>query len=264
MLEDLNNILQGLKEEFLELIPKIIISLVVLGIGYLLARLAKYLVRRFLRYLGAQISRRFAGINLDEAATFIGIAFFWLIIFSTVLLITDILGLTVLTNWFESILQYTPNLLAAILIIFAAIILGNFISGLIANLGGKIGLDYGATLGRIAQFLILFTAVVIAVDQIGIEITFLVNIINIVLATLFFGASLAFGLGARTSVSNILASYYVRKTYKAGDLVEIGSIKGTISKIESTQVVLENETGQIFVPAKTFNESTSLLISKKP
>ncbi len=264
MHEDLQTILQRLKEEFVTLIPNIVISLVVLGIGYLLARVTKYLVRRFLHYLGVLISRRFAGVNLDEAASFIGIAFFWLIIFSTVLLITDILGLSVLTNWFESILQYTPNLLAAILIIFAAIILGNFVSGLITNLGGKIGLDYGATLGRIAQFLILFTAVVIAIDQIGIEIAFLVNIINIVLATLLFGASLAFGLGAKTSVSNILASFYVRKTYKTGDYVQVGTIKGTISKIESTQVVLENETGQVCIPAKTFNETTSLLISKKP
>lgn len=264
MLQDLTTILQGLKDAFLELVPDIIISLVVLGIGYLLARLVKYLVIRFIKYLGTSLSRRFAGINMDEAASFIGIAFFWLIIFCTLLLITDILGLTVITNWFESILQYTPNLLAAIFIIFAAIILGNFISGLITNLGNRIGLDYGATLGRIAQFIILFTAVVIAIDQIGIEITFLVNIINIVLAALLFGASLAFGLGAKTSVSNILASYYIRKTYKAGDYVQVGNIKGTISKIESTQVILENESGQVCIPARTFNESNSSLISKKP
>jgi hypothetical protein len=264
MLNDLNTILHSLKEGLLELIPNILISLVVFGIGYLLARLVKYLMTRLIRYLGTAISRRIRGVNLEEAATFIGIAFFWLILFSTVLLITDILGLRVLTTWFESILQYTPNLLAAILIIFAAVILGNFIATLVSNLGNKFGLEYGPTLGRIAQSIILFTAIVIAIDQIGIEVTFLINIIDIVLAALLFGAALAFGLGARDSVSNILASYYVRKMYKAGDYIQVGSVKGTIIKIDSTHVLLENESGQMSVPSKSFNRRNSFLISKKP
>jgi small-conductance mechanosensitive channel len=219
---------------------------------------------RLIRYLGMVISRRIRGANLEEAATFIGIAFFWLILFSTLLLITDILGLRVLTSWFESILQYTPNLLAAILIIFAAVILGNFIATLVTNLGDRMGLDYGATLGRIAQSIILFTAIVIAIDQIGIEVNFLINIIDIVLAALLFGAALAFGLGARDSVRNILASFYVRKMYKAGDYIQVGSVKGTIIKIESTHVLLENEAGQMSIPSKSFNQCNSSLLTKKP
>jgi small-conductance mechanosensitive channel len=263
MIEDLNNILLQLKDELLELIPNILISLLVLGIGYLVARLVKYLISRLMTYIGRFIGSRFNTVDLTQAAHFIGVAFFWLIIFSTVLLITDILGITVLTTWFGNILEYTPNVLAAILIIFAAIILGNFVTGMITSLAERIGLAYGNTLGGIAQALILFTAVVIAIDQIGIEVTFLINIIDIVLAALLFGASLAFGLGARTSVSNILAAFYVRKIYKVGDLVQVGETKGIITKIDATTVFLENENGQVIIPAKEFNESKSFLINKK-
>lgn len=263
MIQDLNNIFQQLKTEFFELIPNILISLLVLGLGYLLARLVKYLVIRFINYIGKILSRKFNTLSLAQAATFIGVAFFWLIIFSTVLLITDILGITVLTTWFESILQYIPNVLAAILIIFAAIILGNLVAGIISRFGVRIGLSYGNTLGRIAQFLLIFTAIIIAIDQIGIEITFLINIVDIVLAGLLFGAALAFGLGARTSISNILGAFYVRKMYKVGDRVKIGSVEGIITKIDVANVLLENDTGQVMIPAKEFNEATSFLIHKK-
>lgn len=263
MEQDLSAILQHLKNQFIELIPNILISLVVLGAGYLIARLVKYLVKRFINYIGSLVSKNYKAVDLTQAASFIGVAFFWLIIFSTVLLITDILGLTVLTTWFEGILQYIPNVLAAILIIFAAIVIGNFISGVIVSLTARVGISYGNTLGRIAQTLILFTAIIIAIDQIGIEVTFLINIIDIVLAAMLFGAALAFGLGARTSVSNILASFYVRKMYKVGDRIQVGKIKGTISKIDFTIVVLENDTGQVIIPAKVFNESKSFLITKK-
>ena len=263
MIDNLNDILPKLKEQFLALVPNILISLLVLGIGYLLARLVKYLVVRFINYIGKLVGSRYKAIDVSQAASFIGIAFFWLIIFSSVLMITDILGLTVLTGWFESILQYIPNVLAAILIIFAAIIIGNFIAGLIDSVSSRVGIAYGTTLGRIAQYLILFAAIIIAIDQIGIEIDFLINIIDIVLAALLFGAALAFGLGAKTSISNILATFYVRKRYKIGDQIRIGEITGTISLIDANGVVLDSDSEQVFIPAKEFNETKSFLIHKK-
>ncbi|WP_112379172.1 mechanosensitive ion channel family protein [Flagellimonas maritima] len=262
MMQEINIILSKLKNHFLELAPNIIISLLVLGSGYLIARLVKYIVIRFVNYIAVIVSRRFKTVNFKQAGSFIGVAFFWLIIFSSILLITDILGLTVLTNWLESVIKYVPNLLAAILIIFASIIIGNLLSDLIISVSKRLGLEYGTTLGRIARFLLLAMAIVIAMDQIGIEISFLVNIIDIVLAALLFGAALAFGLGARTSISNILASFYVRKRYKEGDEVQIGEIKGTIVKIDATSVILDSEIGQATVPAKNFNETKSFLITK--
>lgn len=262
MMQEINTIFNNLKNDFLELIPNILISLFVLGIGYLIARLIKYAVTKFISYTGRLAARRFKTINFNQAGSFIGTAFFWLIIFSCFLLITDILGLTVLTKWFESIIQYLPNVLAAILIIFAAIIIGNLISNLIESLSNRFGLEYSATLGRIAQVLLLFVAIIIAMDQIGIEISFLINIIDIVLAALLFGAALAFGLGAKTSISNILGTFYVRKSYKEGDELQIGEIRGRIIKIDATSVVLDSEKGQVTIPAKEFNENKSFLITK--
>lgn len=262
-MQELNTIFRNLRNEFLELIPNILISLVVLGVGYLFARLVKYLVIRLINYLGVLLTRKFKNINLKQAGSFIGAAFFWLIIFSSVLLITDIMGLTVMTKWFENILQYIPNVIAAILIIFAAIIIGNFLYDLVQSVSNKAGLEYGNTLGRIAQFFVLAMAIVIAMDQIGIEITFLINIIDIVLAAFLFGGALAFGIGSRTSVSNILGAFYVRKTYKEGDDVEIGKVRGRILKINPTTVVLDSEKGQVTIPAKEFNETKSFLITKK-
>ncbi|MGB5172159.1 MAG: mechanosensitive ion channel domain-containing protein [Eudoraea sp.] len=261
-MQEINTILHNLKNDFLELIPNILISIVVLGIGYLIGRFVKYAVTKFISYLGQLAARRFKTINFSQAGSFIGTAFFWLIIFSSILLITDILGLTVLTNWFESIIQYLPNFLAAILIIFAAIIVGNLISDLIESLSHRFGIEYSATLGRIAQVLLLFVAIIIAMDQIGIEISFLINLIDIILAALLFGAALAFGLGARTSISNILGAFYVRKSYKEGDVVQIGEVKGRIIKIDTTSVVLDSEKGQVIIPAKEFNENKSFLITK--
>lgn len=262
MVEELNDIALGFKNNFLAFLPKMIIALAVLGVGYLLARLVKYLAVKLVNYIGRLLSRRFKQMNLEQAASFLGSAFFWLILFSTFLLITDILGLPVITRGMESILAYTPNILAAILILFAANVLGKLISELLSSVSIRAGFPYGNTLGRIAQSLILFTAAIIVIDQVGIEITFLINLLSITVAAVLFGAALAFGLGARASVSNILAAFYVRRLFKEGDYVKIGEIEGRITKIDATVVLLDTETGQFIIPAKEFNETKSLLVKK--
>lgn len=261
-MKEVKVIVQNLKEQLMELLPDILVSLLVLVLGYLLARLIKYLVKKLFGYLGHLARKNFPHINFKQAGSFLGTACFWLVLFSSILIITDILGLTVLTQWFQGIIQYIPNLLAAILIVFAALMLGNLVSEALVSVGKRTGIKYSTTLIRIIRFAFLLLAIVIALDQIGIEIALLRDIIDIVLAALLFGAALAFGLGARTSIGNILACYYLRKRYKVGDEIKVGKTRGIIIKIDATNVIMDNEIGQVTIPAKLFNETKSYLIKK--
>lgn len=244
----------------MELLPNILASLIVLTIGYVIARLVKYLIIRLSNLLEKIAKKRLLYLDFKQAGYYLSIAFFWLIIFSSILIITDLLGLSVLTKWFQSIIHYIPNIFAAILIVFASIILGNLVSNLLVSVSKHTGLKYDSSLVKIIRFLILAMAIIIALDQIGIEISLLKDIIDIVLAAILFGAALAFGLGARTSISNILACYYVRRSYKRGDTIKIGDTKGKIIKIDTTNVVLLNDEGRVIIPAKEFSKTKSILI----
>ncbi len=263
MMKELTNMAIAFKDQLLNLIPQLILSLLVLGIGYVVARLIKFMILRLVKYISRLINQRFENINLKQSGTFLGVAFFWLIMLATFILISDILKLTFITKGFETILRYSPNVFAAILTIFIGTILGKFIAKTITEISTRVGFSNAEILGRIAQYLILLTAFIIAIDQVGIEVTLIINMLNIILASLLFGAAFAFALGAKTSVSNIIATYYIRKMYKIGDYIRMGEIEGTIIKIEGTAVVLEVEIGQYIIPAKEFNETKSLLLKKK-
>lgn len=262
----LNEMMENFKDKFLEYIPNILFSIVVLVIGYLVARLVKFLVVKFLRYLHKLLMQRLSDsiqyIKVERSTNFIGTVFFWLVLVSTFVLISEILGLHIITSWMEGLLRYSPNLLAATLIVLLAVVGGRTVADIITSVGIKVGLAYSNTLGRIVQYLILITAIIIAIDQIGIEVDILIDMVNIVLTALLFGAAFAFGMGARTSVSNILATFYVRKMYKVGQEVQIDGIQGRIAKINDTSVVIDTETGQVIVPSKSFSESKSTLINK--
>jgi small-conductance mechanosensitive channel len=263
---DFNQVVMDFKNDVLAFIPKLLLALLVLVIGYLLGRLIRFLIIRLVKYFNKMVSKWFtislSLINLERTARFVGGLVFWVIILSALILVSDILGLTLVTDWMESILQYSPNLFASIFIVLIAMFIGRILAETITSVSKRMGLNYGKTLGKIARYLILITAIIIAIDQVGIEVSFLINLIDIVLAALLFGAALAFGLGAKTVVSNILATFYIRKMYRVGDSIKIGNIQGKIIRIDTTAVLIDAEMGQVMVPAKQFNESKSYLLTE--
>ena len=266
MVEELREMITNLWGFLLELVPKLILGLIVLFTGYLLARLVRSLVSRFIGYLDRIINKNLSGrqlqVNLSSSRSFIAKAFFWIIIFFFITLFTEILGLPVITSWLAGMGDYLPSLLAAVVVIFFGIIFSRLASDFVKSRSFKSGIYSSTVLGRIIKYIIMVITIIIAIDQLGIDISFLTSLTYILLASLLFGAALAFGMGAKVSVSNILASHYITQTYSEGNVIRIGEHEGRIIKITSTSVYLESDSGKVIIPAKDFNEQKAILIQK--
>lgn len=266
LVEEIREILTNLWDFLLELIPKLILGLIVLFIGYLIARLIRTMVSRFIGYLDRIINKNLSGrqlqVNLSSSRSFIAKAFFWIIIFFFITLFTEILGLPVITSWLAGLGDYLPNILVGLVVIFFGIIFSRLAFDLIKSRNFKSKIYSSMVLGKVIRYIILVISIVIAIDQVGVDISFLTSLTYILLASLLLGASVAFGLGAKTAVSNILASHYISKTYSEGDIIRIGKTEGRIIKINSSSVFLESDLGQIIIPAQDFVEQKSILIRK--
>jgi small-conductance mechanosensitive channel len=108
-------------------------------------------------------------------------------------------------------------------------------------------------------WLIIFS---IAAGQIGIDNTLLVALVVTLFGVMLGAIALAFALGARTTVSNILAAQALTQTYGSGDVIRIGTLEGRILRITRTHVVLETAEGTATVPAGRFGEQVSVHLSK--
>jgi small-conductance mechanosensitive channel len=84
----------------------------------------------------------------------------------------------------------------------------------------------------------------------------------VIVGTLLGGAALAFGLGARTAVGNIIGAHYVAQMYQVGQTVRVGEIEGRIVRTTAIAVVLDTPAGLVQVPARLFNEQPTTLISE--
>jgi small-conductance mechanosensitive channel len=195
-------------------------------------------------------------------ARVVGELVFWLMMILFVTLAAEILGLGVFVTWLKQIVAYLPLAVAGLLIVLVGFVVSSLARDLIGTAAASAGLTHGDLLGRAAQMVILAVAVIIGIDQIGIDIGFLSVVAGIVLASMLGGIALAFGLGARTHVSNIIAANQLRGRYRVGDRIRIGEIEGQIAEIAVARLTVETETGTVDVPAKLFDEQVTVLTDR--
>ncbi len=265
---DLSSLLIQFKANLIAFTPKIVFALAIILVGILVAKLFQTIVNRSINRLDRFIStRKFKSrlkkIRFDKSAKLIAKIVYWIVLVFFITAATEILGLPIITTWLSGLVHYLPNILVAVIIIFLGIIGSRLLGDIISSASSTAGIQYSGILGKITQYIIILLTILIAVDQVGIDITILTHVIDILLAALLFGAALAFGLGARTEVSNILASYYLQNQYREGQIVKIENTEGKIIQISSTSVMFETSAGQVSVPAKHFSENVSTLVKRE-
>ena len=264
-LQPLSNSLNLLAQRITQQLPNVLGAAALLLIGWGLAHLLRTWSRRliggldwFVRNSTIEILLRRIGMDRGASDVISGILF-WLVILLFFTAATETLGLPVLATWLAGVSYYLPRVLVAVLIVFAGLLAGNLARDAVIGAAGAARLAYGTLLGKAVQSVILLIAIVTGVDQLGIESRFLTATITIVIAATIGGAALAFGLGSRTAVSNIIAAHYLRQIYRVGHMVRVGAVHGRIVEITATAVILESPDGRILVPAKEFSEGVSVL-----
>ena len=242
----------------INLIPNVLSAAFVVMVGWLLARLIRGLIIRGIHAMD-RLLRKFnthqasrPPLVQERSIRAVGAIFYWAVILLFLTAATQVLGMGVFSDWLSGIMTYLPAVIAGILILLAGFVFSLMVKDLVTAAANSAHIAYAELLGQTVQILIFSTAVVVGIDQMGINITFLIVIVAIILGMVFGGLALAFGLGAKTVVNNILAAHYVRQTYQIGDTVELDGIKGRIVQVTNVGIVVEHDRGQTHIPTALF------------
>jgi hypothetical protein len=266
-IEGLRRLLTQLADRIGNFLPDLLTAAGLIVAGWILARLLGALGARLLsraRWLvespAVQAGLRRVGVE-RPISDVIGTLVFWVIFVFFLTAATEALGLPVLATWLSGVSHYLPRVLVAVLIVLVGLAASTVARDAITAAAAAAGVVYGRVLGRLVQLIILLIAAVTGIDQIGIDSKFFTATITIVIGAITGGTALGFGLGARTAVSNIIASHYLRQTYQVGHTVRVGAVQGRIVQITTTAVILDSPEGRVLVPAKEFSEAASVLVT---
>jgi len=254
----------GLVQRTAETLPNLIGALLLLLVGWLLARLLRAGAVRLIHLLDRAI-RRLSSRNADRpgilsaSAEVLGSIVFWVVVLFFLTAATQVLGLDAFLGWLNRVVDYLPTLLTGGLIVLAGFLLSALVRDVVATTA-PVADSQRVLLGRVAQLVILVTAVVIGADQIGIKVTFLVIMVTVLAGTLLGGLALALSLGARTYVSNLIGAHYLRQQYRAGQTVRVGQFEGRVLEFTATAIVLETADGRVNLPGKIYHDEPIVLL----
>lgn len=197
--------LQSLWVGVVSFLPTLVAAIVVLIIGLVVASGLGALVEKIfeaarldslLNKLGLSPYFERAGLRL-RGARFLGQMVNWFLIVAFLLAASDILGLTALSMFLRDVLFYIPNIVAAVLIMLAAVVVANFSRRLVTASVMSAKLHAAHFLGVLTWWAVVVFGLLTALVQLNIASSIINSLVTGFIAMLALAGGLAFGLGGK-------------------------------------------------------------------
>jgi Mechanosensitive ion channel, conserved TM helix len=222
-------------DSFFGFLPKLLGFILVLAIGWIVAKVVKTAVTKLLQKVGLDkalhsgtTARYVDRIAPDTSPSrLIGSLAYWFIILGALAIAVSQLGIAALDNFVAAIGAYLPNIVAAVLIFVVAGAIAAAIGGLVARTMGDT--PTGKVVGSVVPVLVMAIATFMILNQLQIA----EEIVTITYAALLGAAALAmalaFGLGGRDLANRMLSDAYDKGQEQRGQVkrdMEIGKERG--------------------------------------
>jgi len=171
----------------------------------------------------------------------------------------DLFGMSGVTNMVNELLAYLPRLASGVLIILAGIFIANWIKQKMVIALSFIENSSATTIliNIIVAGLILFF-VLMGLNQAGIDTTLITSNISVIIGGFVAAIALAFGLGAKDVVREIMFAYYLRKNLSSDKKIRVvnENIEGKIISVDNINVkIRKTDDVIVMIPVKKLVDS---------
>jgi len=197
------------------LLPRILITVSIVAVGWVIAWALKWAVRWLLIWLRFNHGCDRIGVgavlktaDLPPADILVSLIVFWLVWVGFMLSGVDVLGFTALEGMVRSFALFVPRLLVAIVILVLGVVCANFAwrATLIAGVNARIPSPRVVSGG--VRALVLILAGAMALDQIAVARTIVLTAFAIAFGAVMLGLAIAFGVGGGSIARRILDHWF--------------------------------------------------------
>jgi small-conductance mechanosensitive channel len=252
-------------------LPRLLGALVWLVLGWVVARLAQFILAGLLRRIGldrllerAGVSQLLANAGFDPSASkLIARLVYWLVLLIFVLAATESLGLSRVVDTLSGVVEYLPNVLAAVLILLFGGLLARVAGDAVGGLATQAGVATGPLLGQLVRYVLLAFVAILALEQLQVQTTLLIAAAIAIVASTALTLALAFGLGNRELARNIMSGFHAKEAFNAGQHLKIGDRMGRLVSIGTVKAVIETEAGLLSLPNSVLTDEEVTIVSDR-
>ncbi len=241
----------------------IIKAILVLLFGWLFIKLLLKLLKRSLKFikvdkLGEKLNdiEIVEGKKLNINVSKVILKFVkWALLFMLIIIVSEIMGLTIISEEIGNLIHYLPQLLSAAAIFVIGLFIANFVKKSIQAFFKSFELSGSKIISQLVFFILLAIISVTALNQAGINTDIITSNLNLIFGTFLAGSALAVGLGAKDIVADLFRTFYTRRSYEIGQYIKFKDIEGEIMTIDDISMTLKTTNGKLIVPIKDIVEN---------
>jgi len=211
---DVNMLLESIRESLHQIgvfLPRLLLAIVILVVGWLVAKAARFAVVKALRAINFGVVTEKAGIDrflkqggsdIDTVRVLGGLAY-WLVILAALMIASNSLDLAHVTELIGRVVLFVPKVMFAVVILVFGAYFASFVSSALTKYLRDTHVGEATLIGRLALYAIMVFVIMIALDQMGLG-DIIRQAFLIIVAAIALGLALAFGLGGQKRAADLI------------------------------------------------------------
>ena len=273
----MDKIWESLSTTFLVLIGQLVVGLSIflrglalLVIGWIIARVFSRIIGRILDRIGlGKVSEKLNEIpTLQKAKLRLDLVFlakrflYWLILLVFVISAADVMGLAMVSEKLNQLIDYLPQVFVALVILGGGFYLADQAKNLVGTAAKSMGISAWKGISGLVFYVILIFVVIAALERLDFFPTEIItDNLSQILGGILLAFAIAYGFAARPVLSGILASYYSRGNFEVGQEVEVSGHRGTIVKIDTVSFALDTGDKKLIFPLSRLVQDEVIIYS---
>ncbi|MBK1830177.1 mechanosensitive ion channel [Verrucomicrobiaceae bacterium R5-34] len=248
-----------MSENFAEFIPQLLLAVVLLFLGFMVAKMLSKVVCTLFARLGIDSLLEKSGVTgvLNRAGiksapgAFVGKLLFWIAMLFVVKMAAQEASIKDISDIVLSIIAFMPNAITAALIMLVGFVVADMIKTAVFGSLSAAGLSYAGTLAKVIFGFIFILVLTVALAQLNIQTELLNATVMIVLGALGLALALCMGLGLKDMARSIVSGVYSRDIYQVGTQIEyegelmkvagVGPVTTKLTRPDGGFVIVPNE-----------------------
>ncbi len=195
-----------------EFLPNILAAILILFVGWIIARVFKTGVGRALRTIRFPMLAERAGIDgflktggVKQTSTdLLAVLVYWLVMLFVLVTAVNALRLDMASQLLNQIMLYIPNIIVAVVVLVVGLYAANFVAALVRTAAANAGIAEAEIVSSLARYALIIFTFAIALNQLRIGETIVANGFLILFGAACLAGALAVGLGSREVVSRYM------------------------------------------------------------
>ena len=218
IISELTQALHELARDFAHFLPRLIVMLILAFLGWVIAYVAKVVLRSILRLINfdklsenAGASQLLTKADLPSATEVLSRFVFWVAWLGFILLGVSVLGILGLQEQITKFFLFLPRLFVALFIVFVGLLAATFFSRAALLAAVNANVPSPRVLSAAIRSIIIAFILSIAFEELGLAEQTMLVAFGIAFGALMLGLAIAFGIGGRDLARRFLEERFVRR-----------------------------------------------------